>query len=52
MDQELGINMYTVLYIKQVSTRDLLWSTGKCTQYTVITYNGKESEKEGACVCV
>ena len=26
--------------------KDLLYSTGNCVQYLIITYNGKESEKE------
>ena len=45
---ELGvwINRYTLLYIKQINNKDLLYSTGTYTQYLVITYNGKESEKE------
>ena len=38
--------MYTLLYIKQITKKDLLYSTGNYTQYLVITYNGKESEKE------
>ena len=38
--------MYTILYIKQISNKDLLYSTGISTQYSVVTYVGKESEKE------
>ena len=44
--QEFGINIYTLIYIKQVIDKDLLYSTGNSTQYSVITYMGKESEKE------
>ena len=40
-----GVNRYTLLYIKQISNKDLLYSTGNYTQYFVITYKGKESEK-------
>ena len=40
-----GINIYTVLYIKQITNKDLLYSRGKYTQYFVITYKGEESEK-------
>ena len=29
----------------------LLYSTGNYSQYLVITYNGKESEKEYICAC-
>ena len=46
INQEFGINIYTLLYIKWVNNKDLLYSTENYTQYLVITYNGKESEKE------
>ena len=46
INQEVGIDTYTLLYVKQVINKDLLYSTGKYTQYFVITYKGKESEKE------
>ena len=59
IDQELVINRYILLYIKQITNKDLystgltgpvqysiLYSTGKYTQYFVITYKGKESEKK------
>ena len=42
----VGININTLLYIKQITNKDLLYSTGKSTQYFVITYKGKESEEE------
>ena len=45
INQEVGINMCT-LYIKQIIDKDLPYSTGNSTQYSVITYMGKESEKE------
>ena len=32
-------------YIKQIISDDLLYSTSNCIQYLIITYNGKESEK-------
>ena len=34
------------LYIKQIINKDLLYSTGNSTQYSEITYMGKEFEKE------
>ena len=34
------INRYNPLYIKQLSSEDLLYSTGNHTHYFVITYNG------------
>ena len=39
------MNRYTLLYVKQIN-KDLLYSTGTYIQYLVITYNGKEPEKE------
>ena len=41
-----GINVCTLLYIKQITNKDLLYSTGKYIQYSVVAYNGKESEKD------
>ena len=46
INQEAEINTYTLPYIKQISNNDLLYSTVKSTQYSVITYMGRESEKE------
>ena len=49
INQEFEINLYTLLYKKQINSKDLLYSTGNHTQYFVITYNGKKSEKEYIC---
>ena len=46
INQEFGINIHTLLYRKQIINKDLLYSTGNSTQYSVITYMEKESEKE------
>ena len=46
INQKFGINRYTRLYIKQINSKDLLYSTGDYIQYLIISYNGKESEKE------
>ena len=35
-----------------INNEDSLYSTGNYTQYLVITYNGKESEKEYIYVCI
>ena len=43
---EIGIDIYTLLYIKLITNKDLLYSTGKSTPYSVMAYMGKES-KEG-----
>ena len=45
-NQEIGIDIYTSLYIKQITNKDLLYHTGNSTQYSVITDMGKESEEE------
>ena len=42
---EFGINMYMLLHLKQAN-KDPPCSTGNCMQYLIVTYNGKESEKE------
>ena len=36
--------MHTIIY--KITNEDLLYITGNCTQYFIITYKGKESEKE------
>ena len=46
INQELGMNVYTVLYTRQISSKDLQYSKGNSTQYSVIIYVRKESEKE------
>ena len=45
INEESEINIYTLLYIKQIN-KDLLYSTENSIQYSVITYMGKESKKE------
>ena len=51
INQELGMNRYRLLYTKQINN-DLLHSTGDYIQHLVITYNGKESEKEYILTCM
>ena len=49
---ETGIDMYTLLYIKQMTNKDLP-STGNSTQYSVMTHMGKESKKRvDICICI
>ena len=38
--------LHTLLYIKQINNKDLLNSPENYILYLIITYNGKESEKE------
>ena len=44
--------MYTLLYIKQRTNKDLLHSTGSSTQFFAMTYMGKESVRVDMYVCV
>lgn len=41
INQEVEINIYTVLYMKQITIKNLLYSTGNSTKYSVIIYMGK-----------
>ena len=50
--REFGIDMYTLLYLKWITNNDQLYSTENCIQYLVMTYNGKETEKECIYACV
>ena len=43
---EIGIDIYTLLYIKQITNKDLMYSTGNSTQYSAMAYMGKQSRKE------
>lgn len=41
----IGIDIYTLLYIKQRTNKDLLYSTENSTQYAVMAYMGKQSKE-------
>ena len=43
LNQELMMNIHTLLYIKQITNKDLLYSTGNSTQYSVMTHMGNDS---------
>ena len=43
LSQHQGLDIYTLLYIGQIINKDLLYGTGNTTQYSAITYMGKES---------
>ena len=45
INQEFEINRYTLLYIKQINNKGLLYNSGNYSQYFIISYNGKESQK-------
>ena len=36
-DWDFGIDMYTLLHLKHITNKDLLYSTGNAAQYSVIT---------------
>ena len=42
----------TVIYIKKITNKDLLYSTVNFTQYSMMTYMGKDSNTEWIYVCV
>ena len=46
INQEVGIDMFTLLNIKWITDKDLLYSTGNATQYLVMMYMGKQFLKE------
>ena len=53
MNWEIGIDIYTLLFTKQITNKDLLYRKGNSTQYTVMTYMGKESKKRvDICICI
>ena len=41
INEEFGINIYTMLYIKQANNKDLKHNTENYTQHIVITFIGK-----------
>ena len=43
---EFGIDMYPLLYLKWITDKDLLYSTGNSAQYFITSSLGKEFEKE------
>ena len=45
--RELGIDMYTLLYFKRVTNKDLLYRTGNSAQYYVAAWMGGESGGDG-----
>ena len=46
MDRGCGIGMCTLRSMQGLANGDLLSSTGNVTQYSVMVYVGKESERE------
>ena len=50
--REFGIDRYTLLYLKRMTNKDLLYSTRNSAQHFVTIQLGKEFEKEWICVYV
>ena len=46
MNWEVGTGICTLLHVKQIINKDLLYIAGNYTQYSVIVYVEKEFEKE------
>ena len=42
IDREFGMDMYTLLYLKQITNKDLLYSTGNSAQCYVAAWMGGE----------
>ena len=45
-EREVGIDTYTLLYIKEIINQDLLYSTRNSTQYSLMTYMRIEPKNE------
>ena len=43
--REIGVDTYMLLYTKYITNKDLLYSTGNSTQYSIMTYMEIESKK-------
>ena len=43
---ETGTDIYTLPYIKYITNKNLLYNTGKSTQYSIMDYMGKESKNK------
>ena len=48
----IWVNTDTLLYIKQIITKDLPYRIVNSIQYYVLTYKGKDWKRMGVCVCV
>ena len=46
------MNIHTLLYVKQITNRDLLYNTGNYTQDSVITSKEKEFENIYIYTCI
>ena len=49
---EIGVDIHTLLCIKQISNKDLLLSTENSAQYSVKACMGKDSKKKCEYICI
>ena len=49
---KIGIDINTLPYIKQITSKDFLYSTGNSTQYSVMVYMGKKKHKKSEYTCM
>ena len=49
-DWEVGIDIYTLLYIKEITCKEQLHSTRNSTQYSIMTHMGKNLKEWILCV--
>jgi len=47
MNWEIGINIYIIQYIKQITNKNLLYSTGNFTQNSMVMQMSRKSKKRG-----
>ena len=50
--REFGINMYTLIYLKWITNKDLLYSIWNSAQCCVVAWMEGESGGECICVCI
>ena len=50
INKEIGINIYTLLHVKQITSKDLLYSTGNYSHCLIIIYKEQQSEKIHMCI--
>ena len=46
INQEFGVEIYTLLYTKYITNKNLLYSIGNYTECLVVTYNAKKKVKK------
>ena len=43
---KIEMDMYTLIYVRWITNKDLLYNTGNSTQYSLMAYLGKEFKRE------